>query len=73
MSQDPRDTWRRLTRAMAKAQQQGRMGGSPRGALGGAAGLILLVGGVTVASNALFNGMGMLPCLEISGPNVRPS
>ena len=49
------------------------MGGSPRGAIGGAAGLILLVGGLAVANNALFNGMGMLPCLEINGPNVRSS
>ena len=60
MGQDPRDTWRRLTRAMASAQQQGRrgMGGTPKGALGGAAGVALLVGGIFVANNALFNGIG---------------
>jgi len=32
------------------------MGGSPRNVFGGAAGLLLLVGGAFVVNNALFNG-----------------
>ena len=32
------------------------MPGAPKGALGGAAGLVLLVGGVILANNSLFNG-----------------
>lgn len=59
MSQDPKETWRRLQQTLASAQQQGRkgLGGNPRGAIGGAAGLLLLLGGAVVVNNALFNGM----------------
>jgi prohibitin 2 len=58
MAQDPRETWAKLQQGFKQAQEQGRrgMGGGPKGALGGAAGLILLAGGVIVANNALFNG-----------------
>ena len=61
MSRDPRETWAQLQQGFKNAQEQGRrgMGGSPKGALGGAAGLILLAGGVLVANNALFNGMSV--------------
>ena len=60
MGQDPREAWRKLQQSFASAQQQGRKGfgagGSPRGAIGGAAGLVLLIGGAVVFNNALFNG-----------------
>ncbi|KAL9117360.1 MAG: hypothetical protein Q9187_006104 [Circinaria calcarea] len=57
MSQDPKEAWRRLQQTLASAQQQGRrgLGGNPRGAIGGAAGLLLLFGGAVVVNNALFN------------------
>ena len=59
MSQDPKEAWRRLQQTLASAQQQGRkgLGGNPRGAIGGAAGLLLLLGGAVVVNNALFNGL----------------
>jgi prohibitin 2 len=61
MSRDPREAWQKLQQSLINAQKSGRGGfpggGSPRGALGGAAGLILLAGGVYAANNALFNGM----------------
>lgn len=62
---DPQETWRRLQQSIQTARQQGSRfggaggmpgGGSPRAALGGMMGLILLGGGAMVASNALFNG-----------------
>ena len=58
MGQDPREAWRKLQQTLANAQQQGKrgIGGSPKGALGGIAGLLLLGGGVIVFNNALFNG-----------------
>jgi len=52
-----------LQQQLARAQESGRRfgagggGGSPRGALGGLAGLIILGGGAVVLSNSLFNGM----------------
>jgi prohibitin 2 len=52
-----------LQRQLAKAQEQGKRfgagggGGSPRGALGGLAGLLILGGGGLILSNSLFNGM----------------
>jgi len=57
MSQDPRETWRKLQQTLASAQQQGRrgLGGNPRNLFGGAAGLLLLGGGALVLNNALFN------------------
>lgn len=59
MGQDPRETWKKLQQTLANAQQQGRrgLGGSPRGAIGGAAGIVLIVGGYLVFNNALFNGI----------------
>lgn len=63
MARDPRETWAQLQRGFQNAQEQGRrgLGGSPKGVFGGAAGLILLAGGVIVANNALFNGRSLLP------------
>ncbi|MCJ1399236.1 Prohibitin-2, subunit of the prohibitin complex (Phb1p-Phb2p) [Xylographa trunciseda] len=57
MAQDPRETWRKLQQTLVNAQQQGRkgLGGSPRGALGGAAAIAIIVGGALVVNNALFN------------------
>ncbi|KAI9844135.1 MAG: Prohibitin-2, subunit of the prohibitin complex (Phb1p-Phb2p) [Thelocarpon superellum] len=57
MSNDPRETWAKFQRTLQSAQQQGRrgMGGSPRGFLGGAAGLLILGGGGVLLSNSLFN------------------
>lgn len=57
MSRDPRETWAKLQQTLQSAQQQGRrgLGGNPRNFFGGAAGLVILVGGVVVANNALFN------------------
>ena len=65
MGQDPREAWKRLQQTLANAQQQGKrgLGGSPRGALGGVAGLVLLAGGVIVFNNALFNGKDRCPRL----------
>lgn len=59
MGQDPREAWRKLQQTLANAQQQGRrgLGGSPKGAFSGAAGVVLLVGGYLVFNNALFNGI----------------
>ena len=59
MGQDPKEAWRKLQQTLASAQQQGRrgMGGSPRGAIGGVAGLLLLGGAAVVFNNALFNGI----------------
>jgi hypothetical protein len=64
MAGDPRETWAKLQRTLAQAQQQGKKGfsgmpggGNPRGAIGGIAGLILLGGAVLVGNNALFNGV----------------
>lgn len=59
MSQDPRETWRKLQQTLASAQQQGRrgLGGAPKNFLGGTLGLIIIGGGVLVFNNALFNGM----------------
>ena len=71
MGQDPREAWRKLQQTFASAQQQGRRGfggsgGSPRGALAGAAGLFLLIGGAVVVNNALFNGNTGSPPLRQS-------
>jgi len=73
MGQDPRETWRKLQQTLANAQQQGRrgLGGSPRGAIGGAAGLVLLVGGVLVFNNALFNG-NPIPAPSIQNSLTHP-
>ncbi len=60
MARDPREAWAKLQQTLASAQQQGRRGmggGNPRNLFGGAAGVLLLVGGVLVVNNALFNGM----------------
>ena len=59
MSQDPREAWRRLQQSFQMAQRKGfggAGGGPPRGALGGTAALIALVGGGILFNNALFNG-----------------
>ncbi|MCJ1474117.1 Prohibitin-2, subunit of the prohibitin complex (Phb1p-Phb2p) [Lambiella insularis] len=57
MAQDPREAWRKLQQTLTNAQQQGRkgLGGNPRGAVGGAALVAILVGGGLVVNNALFN------------------
>ncbi|KAI9807128.1 MAG: Prohibitin-2, subunit of the prohibitin complex (Phb1p-Phb2p) [Sarcosagium campestre] len=58
MAGDPRETWARLQKTLQSAGRQGRgsfPGGSPRGAMGGAAGIAILVGGAIVVNNALFN------------------
>ncbi|KAK0256192.1 Prohibitin-2, subunit of the prohibitin complex (Phb1p-Phb2p) [Friedmanniomyces endolithicus] len=62
MAGDPRDAWANLQKQMARMQQQGKRfgaggagGPSPRGALGGFAGVILLGGTVWLFNNALFN------------------
>ncbi|KAI9853066.1 MAG: Prohibitin-2, subunit of the prohibitin complex (Phb1p-Phb2p) [Vezdaea acicularis] len=57
MARDPRETWARFQQTLQSAQQQGRrgFGGTPKGAFGGAAGLILLIGGAAAINNALFN------------------
>jgi len=55
---DPRETWQKLQQTLQQAQQRGRggfPGGTPKGLLGGAGGLLLLVGGGIFVSNALFN------------------
>lgn len=51
-----------LQRQIARAQAQGSKfggsgGGSPRGAIGGLVGLVLLGGGAVALNNSLFNGM----------------
>ena len=58
MSQDPRETFKRLQRSLQEQGRRGFGGGLPggRGAIGGAGGLILLGIAGVVASNALFNG-----------------
>ncbi|KAF2773650.1 hypothetical protein EJ03DRAFT_387056 [Teratosphaeria nubilosa] len=59
---DPREAWVNLQKNMQRLQQQGkRFGGpggggpSPKGALGGVAGIVLLAGGAWLFNNALFN------------------
>ncbi|KAH9845872.1 Protein mlo2 [Teratosphaeria destructans] len=59
---DPREAWAALQKNMQRLQQQGkRFGGSggaspsPKGALGGVAGILLLTGGAWLFNNALFN------------------
>ncbi|KAK5168641.1 Prohibitin-2, subunit of the prohibitin complex (Phb1p-Phb2p) [Saxophila tyrrhenica] len=60
---DPRQMWENLQKGLQRAQQQGqRFGGgagggapTPRGALGGMAGLLFLGGTVWMFNNALFN------------------
>ncbi|MCJ1338736.1 Prohibitin-2, subunit of the prohibitin complex (Phb1p-Phb2p) [Bachmanniomyces sp. S44760] len=57
MGQDPREAWRKLQQTLTNAQQQGKrgLGGNPRGAYGGLAGILLLGGGAIFLNNALFN------------------
>ena len=56
----PQETWRRLNQSLQQAQRRFGQGGGggpgPRGAFGGAAGLLLLGGGAWFFSNALYNG-----------------
>ena len=72
MSQDPRETWRKLQQTLASAQQQGRrgLGGNPRNLFGGAAGLLLLGGGALVLNNALFNGKIPYSNLQLAPTNA---
>lgn len=55
---DPREAWNRLQTELARRSQRfgGAGGGPPKGLGGGVAALALVVGGVFVANNALFNG-----------------
>ena len=63
MGQDPKEAWRKLQQTLAQAQQRGGgFGGSPRGFLGGAAGLLLLGGGTVLAMNSIFNGKTIPYC-----------
>ena len=65
MSNDPREAWAKLQQQFANAQQRGRgsiSGGNPRNLFGGAAGIVLLLGGVVAVNNALFNGR----CLAVA-------
>ena len=55
---DPKEAWQRLqTELSRRTQQFNRGGGSPKGALGGLGGLVLVGGGIWLANNALFNGV----------------
>ena len=61
----PQETWRRLNQGLQQAQRrfgQGGGGPNPRGALGGAAGLLLLGGGAWLFTNALYNGISDSRC-----------
>lgn len=55
---DPREAWNRIQTELARRSSRfgGAGGGAPKGLGGGAAALALVVGGVFVANNALFNG-----------------
>ncbi|KAI9835974.1 MAG: Prohibitin-2, subunit of the prohibitin complex (Phb1p-Phb2p) [Sclerophora amabilis] len=57
MARDPRETWAKLQQTLQSAQRQGRQGfgGNPRPFVGGAVGLLLIVGGTVFVNNALFN------------------
>ncbi len=59
MAQDPKEYFRKLQRSLNSAQQKGAGGlpGGPRNFFGGAFGVVLLVSGVVVVNNALFNGI----------------
>lgn len=65
MAGDPREAWARFQRTLQSAQRQGGGrgfgggAGSPRAFSGPAAGVALLLGGIWVANQALFNGMGV--------------
>ncbi|KAF2863057.1 hypothetical protein K470DRAFT_280620 [Piedraia hortae CBS 480.64] len=56
---DPREAWAAFQKNIQRMQQQGQRfgggGGGPKGALSGALGLGLLIGGVYLFNNALFN------------------
>ncbi|KAK4936346.1 hypothetical protein LTR28_010185 [Elasticomyces elasticus] len=58
----PEEMWKKLQRNLVNAQRTGSRfsgggaGGSPRGAIGGIAGIALLGGTIWVFNNALFNG-----------------
>ena len=68
MSQDPREAWRQLQQRFASAQRKGfggAGGGPPKGALGGTAALVALIGGGFLFNNALFNGGPSLRLVEL--------
>ncbi|MCJ1269109.1 Prohibitin-2, subunit of the prohibitin complex (Phb1p-Phb2p) [Lobaria immixta] len=56
MSQDPRETWRRLQATMEQGRR-GFGGRPPKGLFSGFAGVVLVVGGGIALNNSLFNGM----------------
>ena len=65
MGQDPREAWRKLQTSFVNSSRRG--GGFPGGprnffALGG--GVVLLIGGVWVVNNALFNGKAGVPRIQ---------
>ena len=59
-SQNPREAWERLAKAVqqrAKAGGGGGFKGPPKGALGGLGALLFLGGAALTVNKALFNGM----------------